>query len=199
MPSPFKRTVWNKFEVALLMDAYQMVSKGKVVRKDAVSALSKRLRNRMIMNGIEISDKYRNENGIQLQMSALEYIITEGEKGMSSPNKLFEDIVDMYTNSHEEYEKILNEAFDMYPESVEQPVYGNTPSNEEVTNLHEAQMIVPKRLSIFKKILSDKFSKGLRIKSPIDLNRFKELYIKVTGGPCDMSNEEFLLSLKNVV
>ena len=83
MPSPFKRTVWNKFEVALLMDVYQMVSKGKVVRKDAVSALSKRLRNRMIMNGIEISDKYRNENGIQLQMSALEYIITEGEKGIS--------------------------------------------------------------------------------------------------------------------
>ena len=38
MPSPFKRTVWNKFEVALLMDVYQMVSKGKVVRKDAVFA-----------------------------------------------------------------------------------------------------------------------------------------------------------------
>ena len=91
------------------MDAYQMVSKGKVVRKDAVSALSKRLRNRMIMNGIEISDKYRNENGIQLQMSALEYIITEGEKGISSPNKLFEDIVDMYANCHDEYEKILDE------------------------------------------------------------------------------------------
>lgn len=70
------------------------------------------------------------------------------------------------------------------------------PSNKEVTNLHEAQMIAPKRLSIFKKILSDKFSKGLRIKSPIDLNRFKELYIKVTGGPCDMSNEELSSVLK---
>lgn len=196
MPSPFKRTFWNKFEVALLMDAYQKVSKGKVVRKDAVSALSKRLRNRMIMNGIEISDKYRNENGIQLQMSALEYIITEGEKGISSPNKLFEDIVDMYANCHDEYEKILDEAFEMYPEPVEHTIYGNFPSNEEVTNLHEAQMIAPKRLSIFKKILSDKFSKGLRIKSPIDLNRFKELYIKVTGGPCDMSNEELSSVLK---
>lgn len=196
MPSPFKRTVWNKFEVALLMDAYQKVSKGKVVRKDAVSALSKRLRNRMVMNGVEISDKYRNENGIQLQMSALEYIITEGEKGMSSFNKLFEDIVDMYTNCHKEYEKILDEAFEMYPEPEEHLVYVNPPSNEEVANLHEAQIIAPKTLSIFKEILSDKFSKGLRIKSPIDLNRFKELYIKVTGGPCDMSNEELSSVLK---
>lgn len=196
MPSPFKRTVWNKFEVALLMDAYQKVSNGKVVRKDAVSALSKRLRNRMVMNGVEISDKYRNENGIQLQMSALEYIITKGEKGMSSPNKLFEDIVDMYANCHDDYGKIQDEAFEMYPEPVEHTIYGNSPSNEEVTNLHEAQMIAPKTLCIFKEILSDKFSKGLRIKSPIDLNRFKELYIKVTGGPCDMSNEELSSVLK---
>lgn len=196
MPSPFKRTVWNKFEVALLMDAYQRVSKGKVVRKDAVSALSKRLRNRMIMNGIEISDKYRNENGIHLQMSALEYIITEGEKGMSSPNKLFEDIVDMYANCHDEYGKILDEAFEMYPEPVEHTIYGNSPSNEEVTNLHEAQMIAPKTLNIFKGILSDKFSKGLKINSTIDTHRFKELYKKVTGGPCDMSDEELSSALK---
>lgn len=196
MPSPFKRTVWNKFEVALLMDAYQMVSKGKVVRKDAVSALSKRLRNRMIMNGIEISDKYRNENGIQLQMAALEYIITEGEKGMSSPNKLFEDIVDMYENSHDEYGKILGEAFEMYPKPVEHTIYGNSPSNEEVTNLHEAQIIAPKTLSIFKEILSDKFSKGLKINSTIDTHRFKELYKKVTGGPCDMSDEELSSTLR---
>lgn len=196
MPSPFTRIVWNKFEAALLVDAYLRVAKGEVVRKDAVSKLSKRLRNRMLMNGIEISDKYRNENGIQLQMSALEYIITEGEKGMSSPNKLFEDIVDMYANCHDEYGKILDEAFEMYPEPVEHTIYGNFPSNEEVTNLHEAQMIAPKRLSIFKEILSDKFSKGLRIKSPIDLNRFKELYIKVTGEPCNMSNEELSSVLK---
>lgn len=196
MPSPFKRTVWNKFEVALLMDAYQMVSKGKVVRKDAVSALSKRLRNRMIMNGIEISDKYRNENGIQLQMAALEYIITEGEKGMSSPNKLFEDIVDMYENCHDEYGKILGEAFEMYPKPVEHTIYGNSPSNEEVTNLHEAQIIAPKTLSIFKEILSDKFSKGLKINSTIDTHRFKELYKKVTGVPCDMSNEELSSTLR---
>lgn len=102
----------------------------------------------------------------------------------------------MYANCHDEYEKILDEAFKMYPEPVEHTIYGNFPSNKEVTNLHEAQMIAPKRLSIFKKILSDKFSKGLRIKSPIDLNRFKELYIKVTGGPCDMSNEELSSVLK---
>lgn len=196
MPSPFKRTVWNKFEVALLMDAYQKVSKGKVVRKDAVSALSKRLRNRMIMNGIEISDKYRNENGIQLQMSTLEYIITEGERGISSPNKLFEDIVDMYANCHEEYVKILDEAFEMYPEPVEQPVYCAPSSNEEVSNLREAQKIAPKTLGIFKEILSEKFSKGLRIKSAIDIRRFGNFYENIAGEPCGISDEELVSALE---
>lgn len=92
MPSPFTRVVWNKFEAVLLVDAYMRVSRDEIVRNEAVSQLSKRLRNRMIINGIDINDRYRNENGINLQMATMEYIMTNGDRGISTPNKLLDDI-----------------------------------------------------------------------------------------------------------
>lgn len=74
MPSPFARVVWNKYEAALLVDTYEKVAKGELARKVAVAKLSKRLRYRKIKNGIEVNEKYRNENGIQLQLSIMENI-----------------------------------------------------------------------------------------------------------------------------
>ena len=55
MPSPFARVVWNKFEAALLVDTYEKVAKGELLRKAAIAKLSRRLRYRKIMNGIEVN------------------------------------------------------------------------------------------------------------------------------------------------
>ena len=39
---------WNKYETAILIDAYIQVKDGKLLRKDAVAQVSKRLRERML-------------------------------------------------------------------------------------------------------------------------------------------------------
>lgn len=103
MPSPFARVVWNKFEAALLVDTYEKVAKGELVRKVAITKLSKRLRYRKIKNGIEVNEKYRNENGIQLQLSIMENILTHGEKGLASHSRLFEEVAQLATENHDEY------------------------------------------------------------------------------------------------
>ena len=36
----------------------------------------------MLSQGVEISETYRNENGIALQLSAMQYIMTNGEIGL---------------------------------------------------------------------------------------------------------------------
>lgn len=36
----------------------------------------------MLSQGVEISETYRNENGIALQLSAMQYIMTKGEIGL---------------------------------------------------------------------------------------------------------------------
>lgn len=78
----------------------------------AIVAVSSKLRSRAKRNGIEVDDIFRNVNGITLQMSTMEYILTDGEKGMkkSSMPKLFQDAVAMYQNDRATYEKMLREA-----------------------------------------------------------------------------------------
>ena len=39
MPSPFARVGWNKFEAGLLVDTYEKVAKGELLRKAAIAKL----------------------------------------------------------------------------------------------------------------------------------------------------------------
>lgn len=68
-----KRIPWNEHEQAVLLQALVDVCNHKIERKQAVSKVSKKLRNYAIARKIAIDDKFRNENGISLQMSCLEY------------------------------------------------------------------------------------------------------------------------------
>ena len=85
---------WNKYEVVLLIEGYLKYQNSNSTRKEVISELSKRLRARMINLGMSISDTYRNENGIDLQMRAMEYVLTNGEHGMNHPPKIFVEIGD---------------------------------------------------------------------------------------------------------
>lgn len=62
-----------------------------------------------------MDDIFRNINGITLQMSMLEYILTKGKKGMKPRTmpKLFYDVVTLYRNDKAAYEKLLREARNM--------------------------------------------------------------------------------------
>lgn len=190
MPSPFAKVIWNKFEVALLVDTYEKVAKGELVRKDAISQLSKRLRYRMIKNGIEVNEKYRNENGIQLQLSIMEYIITDGEKGLAGHSQLFEEIAKLSKENHEEYVDLLKEAIRMYPEpsAMEEDLVEATSDNTclvEESTPQDNQLFVRVR-----DVMSKSFSKGIRLSSPIDKRRFRESYAKMTGTEFALDDDE---------
>ena len=64
---------WNEFEAVLLVEACSKVISGEASKSDVIPDLSCRLRERMINQGLEVNDTYRNENGIALQLSAMQY------------------------------------------------------------------------------------------------------------------------------
>ena len=99
-------------EAVIMLNALISAREGRMSRKDAIEAVSSELRARAKRNGIEVDDIFRNVNGITLQMSTMEYILTDGEKGMkkSSMSKLFQDVVAMYRNDRATYENTLREA-----------------------------------------------------------------------------------------
>ena len=102
-----QRVPWDMSEAVIMLNALIAAREGRMSRKDAIVAVSSKLRSRAKRNGIEVDDIFRNVNGITLQMSTMEYILTDGEKGMkkSSMPKLFQDAVAMYQNDRATYEK----------------------------------------------------------------------------------------------
>lgn len=191
MPSPFARVVWNKFEAALLVDTYEKVVKGELVSKVAVAKLSKRLRYRKIKNGIEVNEKYRNENGIQLQLSIMENILTHGEKGLASHSRLFEDVAQLATENHDEYIELLHEAIQMYPEPLD------TEGKQLEVSLEQPKLVeesVPQDnllVNRVKKVLSKKFQKGIRLNSAIDKKRFYKSYEEIIGSSLEIADDDF--------
>lgn len=109
------RIPWNQTEALILLNAFIQVSAEKLTRKDAISLVSKTLRERSAQNGILIDDTFRNENGIALQMSVMEYIFTDGAKGLKKATtpKLFIQTVALFKEDPSTYEKMLEEAKNM--------------------------------------------------------------------------------------
>lgn len=104
------RIEWDKFEVALLLDACEMVLSRKGSKPEIVSELSAALRSRAVSNGREIDDTYRNENGISLQMTKMDYLLTDGKTGLPGASKLFADIAKLRRDNPEKFYDILKLA-----------------------------------------------------------------------------------------
>lgn len=115
MTSPTLNIGWNKYEVVLLIDAYQRCLQDEWSRKDAVAILSKRLRARMQRLGSAVNETYRNENGISMQMSAIEYLFTDGQKGISHASTLFREVFKLFNEERSSYDETLKIAEFMYP------------------------------------------------------------------------------------
>ena len=104
------RIKWDQLEVALLIDACEQVQQKKIAKNEMVSRLSYALRRRAERRGIEIDDIFRNENGISLQMTKMEYLLTDGKAGLPGASKLYAEIAGFRKNCPNEYSQLLSEA-----------------------------------------------------------------------------------------
>ena len=67
------------------------------------------MRQLAISKGMNIDDKFRNENGISLQMSGLKYVYTDGKSGFDNKHGSWaEKIVDIYKFNREQFYLLLN-------------------------------------------------------------------------------------------
>lgn len=104
------RIVWNEHEQAVLLQALIDVLDHKTEKKQAISEVSKRLRKEAESRGIEIDERFRNENGISLQMNCLEYVYTGGKSGLHVTRGWYFDIVSKYQNDQDAFAELLKET-----------------------------------------------------------------------------------------
>lgn len=189
---------WNKYETAILIDAYIHVKEGKLLRKDAVAQVSKRLRERMLRIGTTISETYRNENGISMQMSAIGYAMGNEEKGISHVSNIFREIVMMYNEENDKFHQLLTIANAMYPKALDiahtvkpsQKVEYFPKLQEELKASVVAEAPVRYINSKIKHILETRFANGYRLGSRIETKKLLRYYQEEYGYELNLDMED---------
>lgn len=181
---------WNEYEAVLLVEACNKVISGEASKSDVIPELSSRLRGRMLSQGVEISETYRNENGIALQLSAMQYIMTNGEIGLPGGSALFSRMASLFTEDRPSFDMKLNLAQKIYPIVSGQvdDYQMNTESACQILEdgskdnvVYVQQSDSDRDGSMSKKVvgvLRSYFSRGFRLNSTIEERRFKQFYEK---------------------
>lgn len=100
---------WNEYEAVLLLEGFLAIEKNEENRANVVKRLSHDLRKMALCRGTEIDEFYRNENGISFQLRSMESAYY-GYTVFKPSTKLFDEIVNIYRNSKDEYDRLLCEA-----------------------------------------------------------------------------------------
>ena len=108
--SVVNRISWSLYEAAILLQGLLDIRNKKIQRAKAVANISSQLRLLAEQNGYAIGEKFRNVNGISLQMSHLEYALTSGKEGLCPAYKWQYDIVEIFKKKTERYRNLLKEA-----------------------------------------------------------------------------------------
>lgn len=103
------RIPWDCYEVAFLFSAYEQVIDGADYSAAAVR-LSETLRDLANRRGVSIDETYRNVNGIKMQLANVQYLFTDGKKGLSGASAMIRRMFELYKTSPTDYQKILKEA-----------------------------------------------------------------------------------------
>ncbi len=104
-----KQNNWDKYEVALLIESVMKIHHGIASREEELHALSDLLRKRSQNLGVSIDDKFRNYNGMCLQVAAIESLLLPNRTPRHY-SQLFDKMVELYNTDSENFEAILIEA-----------------------------------------------------------------------------------------
>lgn len=118
-----KRIPWDQYEIALLFMAHEKIANGGDHSTVALQ-LSNTLRQLAVHRGIEIDETYRNVNGMNMQLGNVQYLFTNGKKGLSGASRVIRNMYEVYRNNHTEFETVLKEATELSgvsDEIIEQP------------------------------------------------------------------------------
>lgn len=120
---PIKRIPWDKYEVALLFKAYENIASGENFKTEAVK-LSNTLRQYAVNHGLEINDTYRNVNGMNMHLAQVQYLFTQGRKGLPSASKAAREMYEIYQSNYNDYLSLLKEAIRLgqIPEYVSESI-----------------------------------------------------------------------------
>ncbi len=132
------RLPFQKYEAAVLLDAYLTALSGKLSKTQAIKKCSQTLRTIAINSKLEIDDSFRNPVGISSQFCAMESAY-QGKTITRPATQQFIDIVTMYFNDNQAYQELLHYAQTLASAPNIAPQINN---NASITTREETDVLV---------------------------------------------------------
>ncbi len=111
---------WDSEEAALLLQGYLIVKAGWASRTDVIAAISRLLRQRAFDRNGSVSEKFRNVNGIEMQMGSMAVATGDRNYGKWTCSELFRQTASMYQKNYPQYaaliSKLRREGYDIEKE-----------------------------------------------------------------------------------
>ncbi len=105
------RRPWDRWEWALLLEAYEEIQKDPTAKMDILQKLSDTLRARAIRLDMKIDDTSRNLNEVKLQYEQVLYAMTGGQKGLKGNlSKVFAETQNIYLTDKDWFAMLLRKA-----------------------------------------------------------------------------------------
>lgn len=196
------RINWDKYEVALLIEAYWKIECKQGNRADILNQLSRDLRTRAQNNGIKIDATFRNFNGMSFQLSALATSFNP-KKYLMHKTFIFDEMANLYLNDRKEFEKILNEAHKQidigHDKKVEKPS-SILVSDVQTKSAHSKKIetllfLTPEeRLNAYPdylKVLNNGFENGFAYQNMLRKKKFVRLYEELNGKDFSDTDEQY--------
>lgn len=212
-----RQPTWDKYEVALLIEAYIRIENGEVNKSEALQKVSATLRAKAIIEGRQIDDTFRNMNGMLWQIGFIDCAFKNSGYGSHMPSKMFKSTVELYQKDKRKFSQLLYEAKkkagvldsqiesglnERYDENVSsakgKPVDRLNPKNDLdkafgcYNNLVHEENVTEEILEVVAK----KFIYGFRIGSVIELIKLRE-YLSEGGVSFSGTDEELETLIKS--
>ena len=142
---------FTKYEAAYLLSAYLEGERSGIPRNELAKRCSAALRQMAINQGQRIDDTYRTAKGLTSRVMSIESAY-KGRTIIQPATQLFAEIVEMYRNNRENYDKLLEKAKHMVEFDVENENATDSSSNrasdgvESVLPSRCGNHIIPEKL-----------------------------------------------------
>ena len=112
---------WHEDEVILLLDLYFRLRTSSKISKnnEDVIMLSTLLNRRADLLNITHDEKFRNTNGIVMQLQNIEYVITNGKSGIANVGTLQRQVTERYKDAR----VMLHRQADALTEAINSRTY----------------------------------------------------------------------------
>lgn len=199
------RIPWDRYEVAVLIDASIKVINNEITKKDAVKNVSLRLRKKAVNSGIIIDNVYRNENGISMQMNIIIAMLLNKKSGLHNASKLFNDVVTIYETDKECFYTLLKEASIMIDPPADESeksslLFTDEQSHRDIPDctknvMHPEKKNISEIDLIITEIMNSHYQYGFKIDSIRELMRFRQ-FAEALSATLPDNDDELISAIK---